>query len=274
MSDMAPQPPMNGQASAQGTSFLSETVSIQEGIEQLNSKVRQIAALRLHSLGALQDEGEHDMARIEELSNETRMLSQQLRDRISKLETAPIDGDARIRNNRIMLLRKNFLEAIQNYQRVEQEGRDKVRQRVERQVRIVNPDATAEEINTIVEGGGQQIFAQALTNSTRYAESRSAYREVEQRQQDLQRMEKTLAELAQLFIDMGTIVEQHDPIIANVETTAGAVAADTEKGLQATENAVIIARNVRKKRWICFFIFVICLVAVAIVLGVIFGTRK
>ena len=34
------------------------------------------------------------------------------------------------------LLRNKFLEAIQNYQRVEQEGRIKVRQRAERQVRV------------------------------------------------------------------------------------------------------------------------------------------
>jgi len=77
------------------------------------------------------------------------------------------------------LLRNKFLEAIQNYQRVEQEGRIKVRQRAERQVRVgmtgfqvraspcadcdpVNPDASPEEVNTIVEGGDQQIFAQAV----------------------------------------------------------------------------------------------------------------
>ena len=77
------------------------------------------------------------------------------------------------------LLRNKFLEAIQNYQRVEQEGRVKVRQRAERQVRIgvysaslswsvctehpaVNPDATPEEVDAIVEGGSQQVFAQAV----------------------------------------------------------------------------------------------------------------
>lgn len=36
-------------------------------------------------------------------------------------------------------------------------------------------------------------------NSTRYAESRQALREVQQRQQDIVKVEQTLAELAQLF---------------------------------------------------------------------------
>lgn len=86
---------------------------------------------------------------------------------------------------KIGLLRSKFLESIQNYQRVEQEGRVKVRQRAERQVRIgeryspchrensfliyllVNPSASPEEVNVIVEGGSQQIFAQAVSLSSR-----------------------------------------------------------------------------------------------------------
>jgi syntaxin 1B/2/3 len=38
-----------------------------------------------------------------------------------------------------------------------------------------------------------------LMNSTRYAEGRQALREVQQRQQDIAKVEQTLAELAQLF---------------------------------------------------------------------------
>lgn len=84
----------------------------------------------------------------------------------------------------------------------------------------VKPDATPEEVSAVAEGGGQQIFAQAvgksylhdliylidktlqLTSSPRYAESRNAYREVQERQEDLKKMEQTLVELTELFIDV------------------------------------------------------------------------
>ena len=39
-------------------------------------------------------------------------------------------------------------------------------------------------------------------NSNRYGESRAAYREVQERHQDIQRIEQTIAELAQLFNDV------------------------------------------------------------------------
>ena len=43
-------------------------------------------------------------------------------------------------------------------------------------------------------------------NSNRYGESRAAYQEVQERHEDIKRIEKTIAELAQLFNDVGTPV--------------------------------------------------------------------
>jgi hypothetical protein len=42
-----------------------------------------------------------------------------------------------------------------------------------------------------------------LMSSNRYGESRAAYREVQERHEDIKRIEKTLGELAQLFNDVG-----------------------------------------------------------------------
>lgn len=41
-------------------------------------------------------------------------------------------------------------------------------------------------------------------NTNRYGEARSAYREVQERHEDIKRIEKTLTELAQLFNDVST----------------------------------------------------------------------
>lgn len=44
-------------------------------------------------------------------------------------------------------------------------------------------------------------------NSNRYGEARSAYREVQERHEDIKRIEKTLTELAQLFNDVSDLHE-------------------------------------------------------------------
>jgi len=61
------------------------------------------------------------------------------------------------------LVKSKFLEAIQGYQTVEQQHRQKYKQRLERQYKIVKPDATPEEIRAVVEDdNGGQVFSQAV----------------------------------------------------------------------------------------------------------------
>lgn len=46
------------------------------------------------------------------------------------------------------------------------------------------------------------MFFLQLMSSNRYGESKAAYREVQERHRDIQKIERTLAELAQLFNDV------------------------------------------------------------------------
>ncbi|KAH0583965.1 hypothetical protein H2248_009548 [Termitomyces sp. 'cryptogamus'] len=211
--------------------FFAEVSSIQEGIEHINSNVHQIAALHSRLLNVLDESQTRDAAQLDQLATETRTLNNNVKERLRALERAPLLGpDAQMRRNRISFVRLKFLDAIQNYQRVEQDYRTKSRQRVERQLKIVKPDATQEEVTAAVEGGGQQIFAQALTTSSRYGESRTAYREVQERQVEIKKMEETLAELAQLFNDMSILIEQQEEIIGDVEKNARIAEQDVQKG--------------------------------------------
>ncbi|KAG6878706.1 hypothetical protein C0993_011521 [Termitomyces sp. T159_Od127] len=204
--------------------------SIQESIERINSNVHQIATLHARLLNVIDDSQAQDSAQLDQLAADTRTLNSGIKERIRALEGLASSGpDTRMRQNRLTFVRSKFIEAIQNYQRVEQDYRVKSRQRVERQLKIVKPDATQEEVTAAVEGGGQQVFAQALTSSSRYGESRMAYREVQERQAEIKKMEETLAELAQLFNDMSILIEQQDEIITDVEKNAAGVEHDTEK---------------------------------------------
>ncbi|KAL0947000.1 hypothetical protein HGRIS_013145 [Hohenbuehelia grisea] len=270
----------NGAAGGGTNAFLSEITSIQDGIEQLSANVKQISDFHSRSINAVGVESQQDTALLDNLTSETRTLSNALKDRIKKLEfeTASSTGhDIQIRRNRLGLVRQNFLEALQQYQQVEMQYRAKAKQRVERQFKIVKPDATPEEVAAVVDnadGAGDQIFAQALTSSTRYGDSRTAYHEVQERHQDILRMEQTLAELAVLFNDMATLVEQQDAVIDSVEQTAVKVEGDAEAGGKNLDEAVRHARAWRKKKWICFFICLIIIIIIALAVGLKFGLNK
>ena len=64
--------------------------------------------------------------------------------------------------------------------------------------------------------------------NNRLGESRAAYREVQERHQDLQRIEQTIGELAQLFNDMAILVEEQGEQVKAIEATTENVKGDTE----------------------------------------------
>ncbi|KIM58927.1 hypothetical protein SCLCIDRAFT_90282, partial [Scleroderma citrinum Foug A] len=259
--------------------FYSEITFIQDSLKAFNTNISRIDELHSRSLNNTDDAAlQRIEGQLNELVEETRALSTELKRRIQTLERHGGSGrDGQIRKQQTALVKSKFVDSIQNYQQVEQQYRQKYKQRMERQFRIVKPDATPDEIRAVVndESAGQ-VFSQALMNSNRYGESRAAYREVQERHQDIKRIEQTIAELAQLFNDMSVMVEQQDETINTIQTTAAAVDKDTEAGLQQTEKAVVSARSARKKRWICFFLTLLILAIIGIVVAVVItnNTKK
>ncbi|KAH7889283.1 t-SNARE [Phlebopus sp. FC_14] len=254
--------------------FYAEISSIQESISQFDSYVNAITDLHARSLNALSEaDAASNTAKLAELTESTRALSNGLAKRVEALQK-PVKGiskqDAEIRKNRITLVHGKFVETLRRYQSVEQQYRQRFKDRVERQFKIVKPDASPEEVSAVVndtQGGGSGIFLQAISSSNRYGESRQAYREVQERHQDIQRIENTLAELAQLFNDMANLIDRQNEQVDDVEAKLGGVELDTRKGVEQVDVAIKHARSARRKRWICFWITVIIILA-AIGVGV------
>lgn len=252
--------------------FYAEISSIQDTIKTFNANVSRIDELHSRSLNNTDDAAaQRNASQLQELVEDTSALSATLKRRVKDLERQGGSGrDGQIRKQQTALVKSKFVDAIQSYQTVEQQYRQKYKQRMERQFKIVKPDATPEEVRAVVndENGGQ-IFSQALMNSSRYGESRAAYREVQERHQDIKRIEQTIAELAQLFNDMSMLVEQQDETINTIQATAELVEKDMEAGVQHTGKAVISARSARKKRWICFFLILLIIAIIAIIVVVV-----
>jgi len=253
------------------STFYSEISSLQDSIRTLEGNVTRISDLHNRSLNNMDDAAaERNTRDLTALVTETSRLSNELKKRIKKQEgEAGRSGNAMVRRQQIAATKAKFIEVIQNYQGVEQQFRGKYKQRMERQFRIVKPDATPEEVRAVVDNDqGDQIFAQALMSSNRMGESRAAYREVQERHEDVKRIEKTLTELAQLFNDMSMMVEEQDESINVIQSYALSTDKDMEAGLHQTEKAVVSARSARKMRWICAGIILIILIIVAIVVAV------
>lgn len=175
---------------------------------------------------------------------------------------------------------------MQEHQRIEADYRKKSEARVERQFRIVKPDATPEEVRDVVTSDNPQVFTQALLNTNRMGEARGVQREVQQRHVEIQKIERTMGELAQMFNEMAMLVEQQDEAITNVEAQTQQVDHDIQGGNVQLDKAIIKAKKARRKKWICFWILseclpscnanssVIILIIIALAVGLSVGLKK
>jgi syntaxin 1B/2/3 len=97
---------------------------------------------------------------------ETSKLTNSIRTSIKGLEgraKAARGGDQKTMVTQTEALKKKFRDGITRYQQVEKAYRDRTRQRMERQMRIVKPDASQSEIQAAIDDEqGGQIFSQAV----------------------------------------------------------------------------------------------------------------
>ncbi|KAG8217810.1 hypothetical protein J3R82DRAFT_5974 [Butyriboletus roseoflavus] len=117
-----------------------QTTSIEESIAEFSANVTAIADLHARSLNALSEQDSAaNSSRLAELTESTRALSNALSNRIKALKVHSGGAsvrDAEIRKNRITLVHGKFLETLQRYQNVEQQYRQRYKDRVERQFKI------------------------------------------------------------------------------------------------------------------------------------------
>ncbi|KAG8917459.1 Plasma membrane t-SNARE, secretory vesicle fusion [Tulasnella sp. 408] len=147
------------------SAFYSEISAIQDQIRAFNDNVNRISDLHSRSLNNMDEVAmQRTEAQLDGLVEDTRTLSGNLKRRIKDLERKGGSGrDGQIRKQQTGLVKAKFVEAIQNYQEVEKQYRAKYKARLERQYKIVNPNATPEEVRAVVNNEGDgQIFAQAV----------------------------------------------------------------------------------------------------------------
>ncbi|KNZ44558.1 hypothetical protein VP01_903g5 [Puccinia sorghi] len=255
------------------SSFMDEVSSLNDGIRTVNENVDRVKEFHNRLLSELDDHQHQAISsQLAALTSETSRLTRNLKNRIHSLQSSIShnqgvnNGDANVRATQVGALKKRFMDSIMKYQSVEQESRQKYKARMERQYRIVKPDATPEEIRQAVDSDdGGQIFSQALMTSNRYGDARAAFNEVKERHEDVKRIEKTLTELMEMFNDLATMVEEQDQLIQNVEANANEIQRDVEQAGQHITKARDSAASARRKRWICFLIIAAAVIAIVIV---------
>lgn len=260
-------------------SFMNEIQDINNSLDQYSNLINLISNKQrnfIQELDLNEEDSEYNSKQVDALVTEAQLLQLDLKGRIKNAQTQAVQSKDQTKLDQAETSRRRFLELIQEYRLVEANNREQTKAQAERQYRIIKPDASPEEVRAVVEdsSSSQQYFQQALMQSNRRGESRTVLNEVQVRHRELLKLEKTMAELTQLFHDMEELVIEQDQAIQQIDEQVAGAQHDIEQGVGHTNKAVVSAKAARKKKIWCFIICVIIVVILALILGIYFGTKK
>lgn len=183
---------------------------------------------------------------------------------LEKDEKTP-ESQIRIRKNEYNTLSRKYLDAMNEYKRVQEDYEDELKNKVSRQIRIIKPDANDEEINQIMETGDPSKYIKQSIMGPVNAEIEETYREVQDKYKDVVKLVRSVKELQQLFQDMAMLVEEQGQMLNTIEYNVKEAHQQVKDGNKKLEGAIEQEKQARKTKCcvlICILILIVIVFAV------------
>lgn len=145
--------------------FLSRVDFAKSEIRTLSSNIQEIASLHQR---ALSSPDSSSSAQLENLVTQTQLKNAQIRDQIKYLELDAVktqDGTKSVKARQAKQLKGEFEKSLKEYQQEEVAYRQRYRDQIARQYRIVNPEASETEVQEASEmdWGSEGVFQTAVS---------------------------------------------------------------------------------------------------------------
>lgn len=147
--------------------FLSRIGNVRSEIRSLATDVQRISQLHQAALSGADDSAQR---RLDELVASTQRKNNSIRDQLRSLKTdveqTPLNSSgASTKKRQWEVLNGEFQKELQGYLQEEQSFKARYREQIERQYRIVNPDAGEDEVRRAAEmdWGNEGVFQSAVS---------------------------------------------------------------------------------------------------------------
>ena len=144
--------------------FLSRVSHVRNQIRSLTTDVQSIAGLHQRALGN-NDPGA--ASQLDALVQATQLKNTSIRDGLRALRAdaeRTTDSSRSMKGRQLETLNNDFKKELQGYLQEEQQYRERYREQISRQYRIVNPEASEDEVRRAADAdwGNEGIFQQAV----------------------------------------------------------------------------------------------------------------
>ncbi|XP_053192665.1 syntaxin-11-like [Scomber japonicus] len=181
--------------------------------ERYGTSIRRLTLLKKDSdsiARGIQQRGEVLYARIKALGAKSKQLQE---------KQGPSSAAGRIACVQYDTLTRAFHDTIGDYNKAEESQRTMCRGRIQRQASIMGTEVTDDQLDVMVNKGGEgwtELSESLQTGGAR--SSRWAMCEIKSRHKDLVELEARLKVIHDLFLDMAMLVEEQGSRLNNIET--------------------------------------------------------
>ncbi|CAG9807670.1 unnamed protein product [Chironomus riparius] len=202
--------------------FFTEVEEVREMIDKIQYNVEEVKKKHSAILSAPQtdektkQELEDLMADIKKNANRVRGKLKNIEQNIEQEEQGKsASADLRIRKTQHSTLSRKFVEVMTEYNRTQTDYRERCKARIQRQLEITGKATTNEELEEMLEQGNSAVFTQGIIMETQQAKQTLA--DIEARHADIIKLENSIRELHDMFMDMAMLVESQGEMIDRIE---------------------------------------------------------
>ncbi|XP_022666821.1 syntaxin-1A-like isoform X3 [Varroa destructor] len=250
--------------------FFAEVEEIRENIDKIQTNVEEVKKKHSSILSAPQtdekvkQELDDMMADIKKTANRVRQKLKHMEQSIEQLEqTQMMSADFRIRKTQHSMLSQKFVEVMTDYNKTQTDYRERCKARIQRQLEITGRVTTNEELEEMLETGNPAIFTQGIIMETQQAKQTLA--DIEARHADIMKLENSIRELHDMFMDMAMLVESQGEMIDRIEYHVEHARDYIETAKQDTKKALVYQSKARRKL-IFLAILGICLLILFVII--------
>ncbi|XP_052508183.1 syntaxin-3 [Budorcas taxicolor] len=255
--------------------FFSEIEETRVNIDKISEHLEEVK--RLHSVilsAPIPEPKTKDD--LEQLTTEIKKKANNVRNKLKSMERhieedeVRSSADLRIRKSQHSVLSRKFVEVMTKYNEAQVDFRERSKGRIQRQLEITGKKTTDEELEEMLESGNSALFTSGIIDSQI---SKQALSEIEGRHKDIVRLESSIRELHDMFIDIAMLVENQGEMLDNIELNVMHTVDHVEKAQEETKRAVKYQGQARKKLVIIIVIVVVLLGLLALIIGLSVGLK-
>ncbi|XP_012282556.1 syntaxin isoform X4 [Orussus abietinus] len=258
------------------TEFFAEVEEIREMIDKIQTNVEEVKKKHSAILSAPQTdekvklELEELMADIKKTANKVRAKLKVIEQNIETEEhTNKSSADLRIRKTQHSTLSRKFVEVMTEYNRTQTDYRERCKGRIQRQLEITGRTTTNEELENMLEQGNPAVFTQGIIMETQQAKQTLA--DIEARHADIIKLENSIRELHDMFMDMAMLVESQGELVDRIEYCVTQTGDHVDQARGELIKAEGYQVKARKKKIMIMICLAVLAVIVATTIGGYFG---